>query len=96
MKGTKEYRFKNNPKEKEFHDKFIELFNDNHGFGRKSLSAIVNGWANDRQNEPVEYLSEKEETICLHLIQWLGSSVGQAFLRSCGFAEVKDEDDLRF
>lgn len=85
MKGNKEYRFKDNPKEKEFHDKFIAMFNRDDS-SRKSLSAIVNGWSDDRQNQPKEWLSEKEEYICVNLIQWLGSTVGQSFLAECGFA----------
>ena len=70
MKGTKEYRFADNPKEREFHDKFIEMFNhDSAAKKKKSLSAIVNGWSSDRQNQPKERLSEKEEVICVNLIQ---------------------------
>jgi hypothetical protein len=84
MKGNKEYRFKDNPKEQEFHDKFIEMFNRD-GAARKSLSAVVNGWSDNRQNQPKEWLSEKEEDICVNLIQWLGSPVGQCFLAECGF-----------
>lgn len=81
MKSNKEYRFKYNPKEKEFHDKFKEMFENNNIV----LSAMIYGWENDRQNYPKEYLTDKEEDICLNLIQWLGSPVGQGFLDSCGF-----------
>ena len=84
MKGNKEYRFKGNPKEQEFHDKFIEKFTRDNS-ARKSLSAIVNGWSDDRQSQPKEWLSENEEDICVSLIQWLGSPVGQGFLAECGF-----------
>jgi hypothetical protein len=89
MKGTKQYRHKNNPKEQEFHDKFIEMFNRDNS-ARKTLSAIVNGWFDHRQHQPEKWLSEKEETICINLIQWLGSPVGQGFLRDCGF-ELKEK-----
>jgi hypothetical protein len=84
MKANKEYRFKDNPKEKEFHDKFISMF-ESSGMANKSLSAIIFGWENDRQNIPAQYLTDDEENICLNLIQWLGSPVGQSFLRQCGF-----------
>lgn len=84
MKSNKQYRFKQNPKEEEFHNKFIEMFADAR-VSNNALSSIVYGWANDGQNYPKEYLSEKEEDICLNLIQWLGSPVGQGFLESCGF-----------
>lgn len=81
MKSNKEYRHEGNPKEKELHDKFKQMFQDDNTM----LSAVVFGWYNDRQNYPKEYLTEKEEDICLSLIQWLGSPVGQGFLDSCGF-----------
>jgi len=84
MKTNKEYRFKDNPKEEELHDKFISMF-ESSGMANKTLSAIIFGWENDRQNCPKEYLTEREEDICLNLIQWLGSPVGQGFLDSCGF-----------
>lgn len=86
MKSNKEYRFKDNPKEKEFHDKFKEMFERDNS-ANKTLSAIVFGWENDRQQYPKYYLSENEEDICLNLIQWLGSPVGQGFLESCGFID---------
>lgn len=84
MKSYKECRFINNPKEKEFHDKFKEMF-EHDNMSKKTLSAIIFGWDNDRQNYPKEYLTDKEEDICINLIQWLGSHVGQGFLNNCGF-----------
>lgn len=81
MNTNKEYRFKDNPKEAEFHDKFKEMFkNDN-----TTLSAIIFGWQSDKQKYPNEFLTENEEDICITLIQWLGSPIGQDFLDSCGF-----------
>lgn len=84
MKSNKEYRFKDNPKEQEFHDKFKEMFEER-GRTYKTLSAIIFGWEDDRQLYPKEFLTEKEEDICLNLIQWLGSPIGKGFLDSCGF-----------
>jgi hypothetical protein len=86
MKSNKEYRFIDNPKEQEFHDKFKQMF-EHDAMAKTTLSAIVFGWENDRQNYPKEYLTDKEENICLALIQWLGSPVGQGFLDSCGFTQ---------
>ena len=85
MKTNKEYRFKDNPKEKEMHDKFIEMFKRDSSANR-CLSAIIFGWQNDNQTTPERYLTYDEENICLNLIQWLGSPVGQSFLRECGFS----------
>jgi hypothetical protein len=89
MKTNKEYRFKDNPKEKEMHDKFIAMFKNN-TMANNTLSAIVFGWKDDTQRTPMEYLTDKEEDICLNLIQWLGSPVGQGFLDECGFVPAKD------
>jgi hypothetical protein len=91
MKSNKEYRFKDNPKEKELHDKFIKMF-DISGSTSNTLSAIVFGWKDNRQTEPNRYLTEDEENICLNLIQWLGSSVGQYFLSDCGFKKEKQNE----
>ena len=87
MKSNKEYRFKDNEKEKVFHDNFIEMFTRDRS-ANVTLSAIVFGWKNDRQNYPKQFLTEQEEDICLNIIQWLGSPVGQGFLDKCGFSET--------
>lgn len=86
MKSNKEYRFKDNPKEQVFHNKFKERFAMSDRT-RNSLSAIIFGWKDASINYPNQYLTEKEEDICLNLIQWLGSPVGQEFLDSCGFVK---------
>lgn len=79
MKSYKEHRFKNNPKEKDFHDKFKRMFNSTEK-AKHSLNEAVFGWQSS-----LSYLSEDERDICLNLIQWLGSPVGQEFLEECGF-----------
>ena len=84
MKINKQYRFEENPQEKIFHDKFIEMF-DRNGFANKTLSAIIFGWKDDCQSVPAKYLTDEEENVCLNLIQWLGTPVGQSFLNECGF-----------
>lgn len=92
MESNKQYRFKDNPKEYEFYQKFKEMFDSNNG--EVNLSAIVFGWANSSQDYPKRYLSEDEINICITLIQWLGSHVGQCFLESCGF-EQKQSNNKR-
>lgn len=86
MKTGKEYRFKDNPKEQEFHDKFKEMF-ERDNMAKTTLSAIVFGWENYNQNYPKAYLTDREEDVCLNLIQWLGSPVGHGFLDRCGFIQ---------
>jgi len=88
MKTNKGHRFKDNPKEKEFHDKFIEMFNSS-SMAKVTLSAIVFGWENDRQQYPKRFLDENEKEVVINIIQWLGSPVGQGFLNECGFTHDK-------
>lgn len=80
MKSNNEHRFKDNPLEELFHDEFLKMFE-----GKIDLSAIVFGFSNGTQAYPKEFLIDREENICLTLIQWLGSPVGQGFLDKCGF-----------
>jgi hypothetical protein len=82
LKGLKTYRHKDNPKEKELHDKFIEQFSVT---GMSQIVFPVNG-----TGFPEKRLTEEEQQIMLTTIQWLGSPVGQGFLRNCGF-ELKEE-----
>lgn len=81
MNSFKEYRLRDNEKEQELYSSFKYMFEHDNN----TLSAIIFGWENDRQNCPKEHLTEREEDICLSLIQWLGSPVGQSYLAMCGF-----------
>ncbi len=65
MKSNKEHRFQDNPKEQEFHDKFKEMFEIS-STTRNSLSAIIFGWKDASINYPNQYLTDKEEDICLN------------------------------
>jgi hypothetical protein len=85
MDGFKTYRHKDNPKEKEFHDKFLRHHNRD---GYNDMDNIVFG-TGERGMRPAEYLTDREKQIVLSTIQWLGSPVGQGFLNSCGFEEKK-------
>lgn len=38
-----------------------------------------------QRGEPKDYLSDRENSIVFSTLQWLGSPVGQGFLRECGF-----------
>lgn len=77
MKGNKVYRHKDNPEEKRFHDEAVNM-------GNADLSAMVFE-PKDGGLAPSEYLSEREEKIVVSAIQWLGSPVGQNFLRDMGY-----------
>lgn len=85
MKSFKTYRHKSNPKEKEFYDKFIETF-DALGISRLVFPTLDG-------ETPIDFLNEKEIKIVISTIQWLGSPVGQSFLKKCGFIKkdvIKD------
>lgn len=68
MKTHKEYRFKENPKEKEVVDKFKKEV--------VSIGITKNiVFENNARN-----LTNEEERIILSTIQWLGSPVGLSFI----------------
>ena len=83
MKGNKTYRHKQNPEEKRFHDEFIMQHGD------RDMSAIVLE-PNDRGTAPSRYLTPEAESIVISAMQWLGSPLGQSFLRDMGY-EKKPE-----
>ena len=80
MEGYKAYRYKNNPKEKEMHDKFLEQHNI-----KDDMHLIVFG--HNENLKPNDYLTNREKRIVLSTIQWLGSPIGTNFLEGCGFIE---------
>lgn len=85
MEGFKTYRHEQNPKEKEFHDKFLRFHNRD---GYNDMDNIVFG-TDGNSVRPAQYLTDREKQIALSTIQWLGSPVGQGFLADCGFEEKK-------
>jgi len=90
MKGFKTYRHEQNPKEKELHDKFIEQCSHNHD----DMDFIVFGMDNNKPNYPADRLTDREKQIAISTIQWLGSPVGQSFLKDCGF-ELKEKKEKK-
>lgn len=88
MDSFKNYRFKTNPKEKEFFDKFLKHHNRD---GYTDMDNIVFG-TDERGIRPAQYLTDREKKVVLSTIQWLGSPVGQSFLNDCGF-ELKENEN---
>jgi hypothetical protein len=83
IEGFKVYRHDNNPKEKKLHNKFVELFCDD------DMDLIIFPPSPESGGLYTnEKLTERERRIVLTTIQWLGSPVGQDFLRGCGFISV--------
>ncbi len=81
MDTFKMHRHESNPKEKELYEKFLAN-ND------RDMDLIIFGHGSN-SFRPLDYLSDREKQIVLSTIQWLGSPVGQGFLRECGFEKIK-------
>ena len=86
MKGNKAYRHEDNPEEKRFHDAASNM-----GVGTLSQITLP---LNDRGTEPVRYLTVEEEVLVINTLQWLGSPVGQCFLRDMGYQKIKLDRDM--
>lgn len=84
IKCFKEHRHESKPQEKLLHDKFKS---EHMGV---DMDFIVFPPANDTQTRPTDHLSDREKSIVLSTIQWLGSPVGQGFLHSVGFELKRD------
>lgn len=87
MEGFKTYRFIDNPKEKEIHDKFIQRVMES-GWSSPPEQIIFPNYG--VPNGPV--LSDHEKQIMISTIQWLGTPVGINFLRDCGFVQKNEKD----
>lgn len=81
MDTFKMHRHESNPKEREFYEKFL-AGND------RDMDLIIFGHGSN-SFRPLDNLSDREKQIVLSSIQWLGSPVGQGFLRECGFEKIK-------
>ena len=84
MKGNKTYRHEQNPEEKRFHDEFIKQHGDH------NMSAIVLEPKNGGMS-PSRHLTPEEENIVVSGMQWLGSPLGQSFLRDMGYEKPPEE-----
>lgn len=83
--GFKEYRLKKDDKYYEKEIKALEVFNRDH---LEHASSIVFGMEEGTGFYPKDYLTEREEKIVLGLIQWLGTPVGQGFIREFNKEEI--------
>lgn len=83
LEGFKPYRWESNPKEKEFHDKFVERMDPS--YGEVDLVVFPPNTNYGCGSVPSQYLTDREKQVMISTIQWLGSSVGQYFLSECGF-----------
>jgi hypothetical protein len=85
IQGLHPYRFRNNPEEKRFAKKWIE--ENKHSFNCVSTLAYLlwSGEQNIRLADGPPEASDRDHTVAATVIQWLGSPVGQVFLRDLGY-----------
>ena len=86
MQGFNTRRHTQNPKEKELHDKFADLL-DEGNISNNAVDKMVFGTTD--YGDARDYLSDREKQIVISTIQWLGSPIGQGFLRDSGFKLIK-------
>jgi len=81
MESLKPYRFKDNPQEKIFYDKWMERHISRFHSGYSMVDYLL---AKD-PNRPNREATDRDELVAVTIIQWLGSPVGMSFLEECGF-----------
>lgn len=77
--GFKEYRLNRDDKYYAKEIKALEVFNQDH---LQDASFIVFGVKEGTGLNPDDYLTEREERVVLATIQWLGTPVGQGFIKA--------------
>ena len=87
-KGLHAYRFKQNPEELRF--ALAWLKENSRENGTPLLAYLLNDGANQHRPEDP---SERDQVTAATVIQWLGSPVGQGWLRDLGY-EKKDAEDI--
>lgn len=75
-RGLRTNRFKSNPLEKEFSDAWVK-------FGILNLDDMLDTRKFQMGRAPE--VSERDEIVAATVIQWLGSPVGQNWLRDLGY-----------
>jgi len=79
--GLYPHRLKDNPREREFAEAWVQA--NEQGKLLAYLLDPTNG-VGGRSPEP----TDREHTVAATVIQWLGSPVGQAFLRDLGYEKA--------
>jgi hypothetical protein len=85
----KSYRWKNNPEEKRFYDAWQKMngytleYPNEYSYGSRQH---MNYMLSDNGFPSVD-VSERDEKVAAIVIQWLGSPVGQCFLRDLGYTK---------
>jgi hypothetical protein len=81
MKGLHEYRLPDNPEERRLSEAFKE-------FAKDHLAYLLH--VGDQGGAP-PILNEHDATVACTVIQWLGSPVGQNWLRDMGYVRTDEQ-----
>ena len=89
MAGYKDFNHTKNLKEKEFHDKFIELFVDYDKIAEIISNGVYPYYINGNESNSGR-VTVYDRAKVITTIQWLGSKEGHKFLKYCGYKKVKN------
>lgn len=84
-KGLHQYRFSTNPLEKRFAESWEEHNNKYAYHGFDTVDTLMS-----KVSFNPDFASDSERVAMATVIQWLGSSVGQNFLKDVGFDFCKE------
>lgn len=78
VRGLHTHRFADNPEERRFAEAWAKR-------DRRNLAALLHDGPQPNVEAEVFPPTEREEQVAATVIQWLGSPVGQGFLRDLGY-----------
>jgi hypothetical protein len=81
IQGLHPYRFRDNPEEKRFAEEWVK-WNRRSEYGSNLAYLLLAG---DQSSHIPPEPSVRDFTVAATVIQWLGSPVGQGFLRDLGY-----------
>lgn len=81
IKGLHTHRFRDNPEEKRFAEAWAK-----HVKSRHDIDGLLDAEHGTMTPEPA---SDRDRIVAATVIQWLGSPVGQGFLRDLGYERTK-------
>jgi len=79
IKTFNEHRRSSNPQEDKMFEVACKWKKQNNIIFDQAVLGVT------QRGEPKDYLSDRENSIVFSTLQWLGSPVGQGFLRECGY-----------
>jgi len=84
--GLRTHRLASNPEEQVFADQWAKMNED-------PSNILDHLLVDDPNSHYVKSSSAHDRTVAATVIQWLGSPVGQGFLRDCGYIKITEEKE---